>query len=140
MRGLPEDVEYYYFRLVYSRIHSTYRGDQLSECAMALRIAQLRFEPVPRYLMMWALLRSIGSGSGSGIVDDTHFAAHFPYYIDDDPSFSQEAYQAVHLCVRSRCKDLIVTKQGSEAGSFDSHDLDYQHRVIYDFLRSPKMQ
>lgn len=35
---LPADVEDYYYDLVYTRIHSTYRTGKASECAMALKI------------------------------------------------------------------------------------------------------
>lgn len=139
MEDLPKDVEDYYYTLVYSRIHSTFRKDHFSECAMALKIAQLAFPPDYRYLAMWALSESIGTGSG--IVYDTYFGTHFPYADCDTAVDSEETYQTVDLFVRSRCRDLIVTEQGSETATFGCrHQLDIQHRVIYDFLQSTKMQ
>jgi len=47
----------------------------------------------------------------------------------------EDGYQSVCAFVRSRCKDLMVTSRDHHGGH-----LDYQHRVIHDFIFSRKMQ
>ncbi|KAL1588517.1 hypothetical protein WHR41_02834 [Cladosporium halotolerans] len=64
IKKLPQEVEKYLYQLVYSRIHSTYRTDGNSECAMALKLAAETNDSHIRYFFMWMLQKSIQSGRG----------------------------------------------------------------------------
>ena len=135
---LPADVEDYYYDLVYARIHSTYRTGDVSECAMALKIiGELNHSydtSVDRFELIWALQTSLGTGSG--VASDPNFFTKPPSLIATEWR-DQEAYEAVSAFVGSRCKDLLVTSRSS--GTREDK-LEYQHRVIHDFLASERMQ
>jgi hypothetical protein len=129
IESLLKDVECYYRDLVFSRIHSTYRTDGMSECAMALRICLICESDTDRYLAMWMLQHSIATSSG--VAYDPDFANHFPVP-DCNNLGDEEASLAVNNFVSSRCQDLLV--MGPRA------QIAYQHRVVYDFLKSGGMR
>jgi hypothetical protein len=133
---LPRDLADYYYELVYTRIHCTYRTGKVSECAMALKIIScvpnINQPEESRFELMWALQKSIGTDMG---------VAHDPEFFANHTSsetcelLNETIYQSVSAFVNSRCKDLMVTSRDGDQGS-----LSYQHRVIHDFLLSERMQ
>jgi hypothetical protein len=136
---LPRDFEDYYYELVYSQIHSTYRTGNMSECAMALKVVTCMEESdippvVERFELIWALQTSISTGSG--IACDPDFFTK-PWDPDTERPLDAKAYQTVCAFVNSRCKDLMVTSMSPRN---NTGFLEYQHRVIYDFVSSEKMQ
>jgi hypothetical protein len=134
--NLPRDLENYYFELVYSRIHSTYRTGKVSECAMALKIVTCaldRYRPEEsRFELIWAL--HISTITGAGVAHDPEFFAR-PLPSETSHPLNQKIFQSVSAFVNSRCKDLMVTTMRGEQGY-----LSYQHRVIHDFLFSDRMR
>jgi hypothetical protein len=87
---------------------------------------------VERFQLIWALQASIGNGSG--VAYDPDFFTR-PLSIESARLLDQEAHQAVGAFVGSRCKDLmLVSKTPHGQGK-----LQYQHRVVYDFLSSQRM-
>lgn len=134
---LPDDVEDYYYNLVYTRIHSTYRMGQVSECAMALKLVSSLENSfcldIQRFELVWALQASIGTGSG--VAHDPGFYTS-PLSLKSAGPLDQKVHQAVSAFVSSRCKDLMLASIESNGQG----RLEYQHRVIYDFLSSKKMQ
>jgi hypothetical protein len=133
---LPGDVEDYYHDLVYTRIHSTYRTGKVSECAMALKILAC-VPDVPRAgYQRFELIRAlqISINTRSGVAYDSEFFTKSPSPETSRP-LDQAAYQSVCAFASSRCKDLMVTSKRHDQG-----DLNYQHRVIYDFVLSKRLQ
>jgi hypothetical protein len=138
---LPGDVEDYYYDLVYTRIHSTYRTGKVSECAMALKIVSCMADcPMiehSRFELIWALQTSISTGVG--IAHDPGFFAQ-PSSSQTSEPLNQKTYQTVNAFVKSRCKDLMVSSEQTRYQGHPSGRLSYQHRVIHDFILSERMQ
>jgi len=124
--GIPQDVEQYYYNLVYTRIHTTYRTGKVSECAMALKIMTCMINSPwlghYRFQLIWELQISIATGGG--VAYDTAFCTK-PSSPETSKPLDEDGYQSVCAFVRSRCKDLMVTSRDHHGGH-----LDYQHRVI----------
>lgn len=140
IEGLPQNVEDYYHQLVYSRIHSTYRADGRSECAMALKICVESDDDQDRYLAMWMLQQSVDARNG--VANDPEFASNFAYP-DCAIADSKQAYTFVLDFVDSRCRDFFVM-QHRDLSSFTNDKkgstLAFQHRVIFDFVTSARMR
>lgn len=135
---LPPQVEDYLYQLVYSRIHSTYKAEGKSECAMALTLAAETKDSHVRYFFMWMLQKSIQSGRG--IAHDQGFATCLAS-VDDDVAECRAVHNTMRFFVETRCKDLMALSPATAHNpSLMPHGIDYQHRVIYDFLRSTKMR
>jgi hypothetical protein len=137
---LPRDLEDYYYNLVYTRIHSTYRTGKVSECAMALKIVACVVEypgsPMTRAKQRLELIRALQTSinTRSGVAYDSEFFTKTPSPETSRP-LDKAAYQSVCAFVRSRCKDLMLTSKGRDEGC-----LHYQHRIIYDFVLSKRLQ
>jgi hypothetical protein len=135
--SLPEDVEQYYYELVYTRTHSTYRMGNMSECAMALKIVSSLTDSYNPELERFALVRALQTsiGTGNGVVYDPKFFTRAP-----SPKFGrlqdQKEHQAVSAFVDSRCKDLMIISEDD----YGRGTLQYRHRVMYDFLSCDRMQ
>jgi hypothetical protein len=144
--NLPSDLEHYYYDLVYSRIHSTYRTGSVSECAMALKIVSCVFDDYQSDQIRFELIRALRTsiGTGRGVAHDPEFFTKLSSPESSRP-VDEQGYQSVCAFVNSRCKDLMVTK-GQREVQLEGHmpyiegRIHYQHRVIYDFLLSEKMQ
>jgi hypothetical protein len=133
---LPGDVEDYYYDLVYTRIHSTYRTGKISECAIALKIVAcvtgIPYPDFQRFELIRALQISINTRSGVAYDPEFFTKTSSP---ETSRPLDQAVYQSVNAFVKSRCKDLMVTSKRQDQG-----DLDYPHRVIYDFILSERLQ
>lgn len=134
--NLPRDLEDYYYNLVYSRIHSTYRTGSVSECAMALKIISCVNEVCAPEEARFELIRALQTsiGTGRGVAHDPEFFTK-PSSPETYRPVDEQGYQSVCAFVNSRCKDLMVTSKRKYEGY-----LSYQHRVIHDFLLSDRMQ
>lgn len=142
--NLPRDLEDYYYDLVYSRIHSTYRTGSASECAMALKILSCVDELFTPQEVRFELIRALQAsiGTGRGIAHDPEFFAKLSSPETSRP-VDEQGYQSVCAFVNSRCKDLMITAKARREEQIEGHTegrIHYQHRVIYDFLLSDRMQ
>lgn len=91
-----------------------------------------------RYLLIWMLQRSIQTGHG--IAHDHGFATH-PPYVKDAVSECRAAFESLLGFVKSRCKDLMVILPNlKHSVPTIPYGIEYQHRVVYDFLQSPRMR
>ena len=135
---LPPQVEDYLYQLVYSRISFTYRADEDSECAMALKLAAETDDSHIRYFFMWMLQKSIQSGRG--IAHNQGFATCLAS-VKDDVAECRAVHNTMRVFVETRCKDLMALSPAmTDNPSLMPHRIDFQHRIIYDFLRSTKMR
>jgi hypothetical protein len=127
---IPTELKEYFRNMIFKRIHES----MLSETAMALSIALRKDRQAS--VCHFALLCNY-MDSGESWLTDPGFASNLPC-VTTTPDEAEKIAQKTHAFLRGCCRDLLVVSNRWDHLIYKP--VDFTHRTVFDYLRTPEMQ
>lgn len=139
----PADLEHYFHHIL-RRLSKTYRRHTVQTLSLAVKILGQdgvhRIRDCDSFLPFWLL--------GEGFLDPPSFAFEYlPHHANASRLHAMSEATRKHL--NACCKDFLFVTEAPQAQALhglqgcsldNNHKVEFLHRTVYDFLRSPAIQ